>query len=424
MFDSPEDAEQAQQKLERQFAAQVAGSITTVVVPYDDNDPAGSVSAGNQALRRAKVAGRPAEPVWHLPVQALCASCGVELATQYRSGHPDDPAQYICETCYRKASVDWFGLFDELRSDIAQLFDVNRISLPNNAAEADTYAWDPRNYVAYLLADGNHMGKLFGCCRDRQALDTLSKGVTQATTWALADAVHGMLADQHPSWDRYEMPCLPLIMGGDDLFVLLPAPWAYDVAARFCTAYEDQLQPVVDDLYTHRRLVDSAQPDQTPRATTGVATVICKANYPYKLAHQHGDSILEEVKDHAKRANRSMLAVDLITGSETTGNAYRPTPQILSPQDVQQLLTWRFGLKDIASRTLERLRLLLASGSERDLNIWLKRIEQVSANSHILITDARAELGDGCLLELLNHWDFAHDLTKKPEDYAMGRVEA
>ena len=51
-------------------------------------------------------------------------------------------------------------------------------------------------------------------------------------------------------WSREKkewlVPVLPLILGGDDLFALIPAPYALDFARRFCLAYEEQLKKLVD----------------------------------------------------------------------------------------------------------------------------------------------------------------------------------
>lgn len=438
VFVSESDALWAQRELERQFLHEVAGTITTVVVRYDDNDPAGSVSAGNQALRRTKVAGRPAEPVWHLPVQALCASCGVELATRYEVLYEGEEGRYACDICREKARERRKALtamFHVLRDKVKEsrveepddFLAVKAVYLPDKPDDADTYAWDARNYVVYMLADGNHMGRLFGGCQDRDALRLLSEKMNDATEQALAGAIYRMrpMSGERAKWDD-KLPGLPLIMGGDDLFALLPASWAYDVAASFCRIYEGELQPVLDELDQADRLImlDRNKVRVKPLATIGVAMVICKATYPYKLAYQHGEDLLDRAKEQAKLDKASRLSVDLITGSDIATYERRAEPLVLAPDEAFALLNWRLDLNSVPSRTLERLRKLLAQGKDAGLDVWLKRIRQVDKENHKQITLALQELGDKRLLELLNHWDFAHDLTKKPEDYVMGRGEA
>ena len=59
----------------------------------------------NAALRQAKRMGRATQSTSHLPHIALCASCGIELATTFEQRHSDERANYLCDTCREKASI-------------------------------------------------------------------------------------------------------------------------------------------------------------------------------------------------------------------------------------------------------------------------------------------------------------------------------
>ena len=57
------------------------------------------------------------------------------------------------------------------------------------------------------------------------------------------------------------IPVLPLILGGDELFALIPAPWALDFALSFCRAYEQEMRKVYGD-------EDIELEQQVPQPTT------------------------------------------------------------------------------------------------------------------------------------------------------------
>lgn len=430
VFASREDALAAGRWLEREFMQRISGTITVAPpVEYDKHDSRASIRAGNQALRAAKLAGRAPEPEWHNPLQAICASCGVELAGKFWAEYPEESPQYLCVTCREKARADWFDLFKDFRQALSHSQGGGWVHLPELAVEADTYArgWDPRNYVAYMLADGNHMGKLFDYC-NAEGTKRLSEAVTDITTQSLADATYGMMY-QKPGWTDI-MPCLPLIIGGDDLFVLMPAPWAYDVAARYCVAYTEGMQQKVNQLHTDGHLVNEDDPNNhVPQVSVGVAIVICKATYPYKLAHQHGERLLEAAKDAAKRSGipeqdippRSMLTVDLITGSDVTGGVQRHTPEIYDVATTGRVLEWRYNLREVANRTLEDLRFQFSEHLDelktQSIEPALSRVREVAPKSHSMLMQAIGELGPRSVFDLLNHWDFAYDLRIVRENY-------
>ena len=144
--------------------------------------------------------------------------------------------------------------------------------------------------MAYLVADGNEMGKLFDKC-DREQMTKLSKGLECVMREALAKPTKKamkLIEDR----DQF-IPVFPLILGGDDLFALIPAPWALDFALQFCQEYEARMRNLLQEL---------GFGEETP--TVSAAVVICKDKHPHRLAHETGEQCLKEAKRLSKRLAR------------------------------------------------------------------------------------------------------------------------
>ncbi len=262
-------------------------------VPWDGTP--GTFPAANDAARaglaRAKRAGRGAAMVEIGPHMAICASCGVEQATLYTDLEERADGQdqnYVCRTCRLKAQ--------ERRSSRSQFLSRfedavvaqggARLRCPHTAE--DIADWDPRGYVAYLIADGNKMGKVFSSCPNPETLKKLSESMTDVLRESLAEPTLKLLNTQpgqkRSVRSRAHLSVLPLILGGDDLFVLLPAPYALDFARSFCRAFAGRMK---EQLNTQGLPGDPSM---------SAAVVICKAKYPHTLVHKHGHALLERAK--------------------------------------------------------------------------------------------------------------------------------
>jgi len=262
------------------------------------------------------------------------------------------------------------------------------------------------------------------------------------------------------------LPLQPLILGGDDCFALLPAPCALDYARRFCQAFEEAMREEFQ-----KRKLDSLGPPPTMSA----AVVICKASYPYRLAHQRGEQLLKAAKRFTKgiaRAEsgtpRSVVNFEVILGnaigSAEAGGHYRPsmrpywiTSQGLSDQaraagvSLEALLDARWQLQVLPAKRRSELRDLYAlpvlPEKPDDLPRWDARLvrlrdrlalgdgQQVAELTNCLRTlgsgndrDApgywRLLLREGeetvsaqGLPDVLEAWDYALDLAREPNKY-------
>ncbi len=493
LFEAPDDS-QAKNKAEKfgndlaELYRRVTGGNLTVAepVPYNGDFRAASQQA-QEKLRDAKNRGDVPATAVHLPYLAFCASCGITIAVRRHKRHRDERENYYCDSCLRKekerdAEVEklkeesnkggFLGLFYEAVSSACESEDLTNVPEvpPQDADDIAVFDLTGRRYVAYLLADGNGMGAWFSACLDEQSMKSLSSALPETLRTSLAASCPALFRQIEKKNKKQILPVLPLILGGDDLFALLPAPWAIDFAARFCREYEKQMKEKLSEL-------NLLEGDNVPTITAAV--VICKANYPHMLAHRLGEELLEEGKqlargreahpDTNKRARVSVLNFALVTGNEvgrpvTEESArYRPAacPYFVTHNirgglkdagiSVRWLLQHRFHLSKLpGKRRAEFERLyddITSVESEDELKEqwrprWealLNRIRRTDAQIGDAVEEALKELGEGTKPELaywkpfdrwpgkgfwghgfpdlLTIWDYAYDLDKDASEY-------
>lgn len=438
----------------------ITGGTLTVapLVPWSGNEEEfwKANKTSRVLLNLAKRAGGSPVAGEHLPYAAFCASCGVALADTYASlpGQEARRGNYVCPTCREKAEVDV-----TLRAEFRKGLGPDRyFEIPREAER--TAIWDSRGYVAYIVADGNSMGANFGQCRTRADLKTLSDGLTEAVMQSLGMPAQGLIAraDEYQK-NITDVPTLPLIVGGDDIFVRLPAPYALDFALRFCQQYEARVGALV------RRVNPAAH------ATVGVAVVICKAKYPHYLAHRYGETLLGEAKQLSKQWARlghahSCVNFGIFLGSrlaEGDFGAAKPEyqssakPYWIGASDpdmglcLDQLIAARYALRSLPRGRLAQLEALFAAENlpqgatpeatahwQTQLERLLGRVKSRSEKQHAALESVVAELGGDWfypwrkvtrpsrgggafrahgLPDLLEAWDYALDMSKQRTAY-------
>ena len=187
------------------------------------------------------------------------------------------------------------------------------------------------------------------------------------------------------------IPVLPLILGGDDLFALIPAPWALDLAGCFCRVYEKARI----DLF-ERLGIEDVLP------TVSVAVVICKSNHSYTLAYEAGQAKLKEAKQFSKRrvisvgSFSSMVNFEVVLGGRLLPGLADDERQLRRPTlrpyqatggqgdeqglPLQDLVDERWELRHIPRKRLVELRNLYDNPDSYDnnnLDVWTAKLERV-----------------------------------------------
>jgi hypothetical protein len=397
-----EEAEQFGAWLAEEYRQELGGSLT-VAPPQPLDDFPTANQAAHAVLRRTKQhhVGCVATP--QTPFTAFCASCGTGLAVVHKSFHKNERGSYLCADCQRKAAERTNSGADTFLRPFTELISS---SFTAEDIEDEISKFDPRGYVAYLVADGNNMGRVFGECPDRQTLHKLSRQMLPTARESLA-AVTLELMKEEKYWEKStSAPLLPLILGGDDIFVLLPAPWGVAFAARFAQVYQEKMKELLEGLHLNK-----VEP------SLAVAVVICKAKHPYYLAYQRGEELLAQAKEFSKRCaweaahnpNEHIPACinfEVILGHNLAGQAapsgkYRATlqPYFVDKDvpdwglDIHKLLELRSKMRLLPRKRLMQIRahfdLLAHLGtSPNDHLAWKKALQEIIARAIEVAGDA------------------------------------
>ena len=467
LFDTEKDALAFGDKLAEVYRRATGGTLS-IAEPVPVNGNFGAISEqAEENLRRAKRWHKGWQEQPHLPYMAFCVSCGIGIAVAYRAYHEGEEAQYLCESCLNKGlerPIGKLGKFlEDFFAEVVGVDGLKQADWPGRQKRRgrdeidpleDVADYDPRRYVAYLLADGNDMGKAFSSCQTPEQMRALSTGLSKVVYKALAEPTQTIM-QKNPLDDRPDfIPVLPLIMGGDDLFALIPASWAIDFAQRFCQAYEQGM----------RELFDEIELQDVPAPTVSATVVICKSKHPYRLAHEAGEIRLKEAKRVGKRLildeqqPGSTVNFEVVLGGrlviESSTGTMRPTLRPYWVDDsipqgwglpVKRLIEQRYELRDIPNKRLSELRDLYddppASSKKEDLDTWQARLNRLRTRigrkeAHKAALDTvLAELGGGDsswyrvdrhpedawhghgLPDLLEVWNFALCLDKGRQEY-------
>lgn len=409
-----EKVEIIKKDLRQRFEQEIGGSITITHVKYNSVETV--IQDGNKTLRRAKLEGNTSEPVWHSPYHAICASSGEELAVAYQKpvDLPSERERYLGKLTLKKAKVDAkIAISRELRDALTSTTGLPTIAVHDQATETETYAWDTKQYIAYLVADGNRMGSYFNKCSTTE-LRQLSSEIGKITLKAFADSIMCLIKrseelSEEKGFGKDTLPVLPLISGGDDLFVLMPAPWAVDVAIAFSKAYQEGMSA---------ELRSMSLLSEQENATTGVAVVICKATYPYRTAYQYAHELLGKAKRRAKEVNHSCLIVDFVVGSDTLATSNRMEPKPHTFEEAKYFVEHRFELLGLPSHILHQIEATLIQ--KQETTPIVERVKQLYPR--LEYADAlQVALSDPCRLrELLKLWDFCYDMGRQRDEYRTG----
>jgi hypothetical protein len=416
------------------YALEIGGLLTAEVAARGDATTDGTLADDAfRAIQRAKAHGDPPAAAVSFPYLQPCDSCArAPAACRVPVGNGE--TQELCGVCATRRDLrdDYRDRFlDKLRiaagggsAEVRAL--VDRIgNLPEDADHVGTL--DGRGRVAYLLADGNGFGVLFAeAARRDDGFATLGQlsttvaaageGALVAATLALLEAHPGAALRRRDSRSREDgdlaTPVLPLITGGDDVFALVPAPWAFFFAQKFAAAFAGRFAE--DE--TVRGLLDGRS------VTLACALVFCKATFPYRFAHHVGEQALGAAKRTAKGLEGGLSVVRGVEVRATVhGNGSGPAGEYgdfaldgpPAPRaSVAGLLEARTALHPLPGKRRHQVEALYGS-AERGSRGWQRRREWVVARSGDPVLrevldrlDAKADAGGTPVVDLLHLWDY------------------
>jgi hypothetical protein len=169
-----------------------------------------------------------------------------------------------------------------------------------------------RAWLAVVHADGNNLGKLIQKLLPKLPAQKLKEGYRQFSlkleeaTQAAAQAAYQLLLDRLPEKERDEikggnrkLPIRPVVIGGDDLTVILRAEHAVAFTEAYLSAFEDQTKQLFHAYAKEFNVLEYFEHGLT--ACAGIAIV--KPKYPFHYAADLAEELCSWTKKIAKKVN-------------------------------------------------------------------------------------------------------------------------
>lgn len=191
----------------------------------------------------------------------------------------------------------------------------SEIKWPNNfekqAKEDLRFPLGTRQLVALIHADGNGLGEILRVLKDacKNAGDetytalytTFSQGISKATVEATKQATAKCLMPYCN--EHYVIPARPLVLGGDDLSIIVRADLAVDFTCAFLIAFKESSREQMAQLkalFKQHNLSENA--NKLPNYLTACAGIVfMKASQPFYSASHLADGLCKRAKSYSRR---------------------------------------------------------------------------------------------------------------------------
>ncbi|MFA0781639.1 Cas10/Cmr2 second palm domain-containing protein [Fervidibacter sacchari] len=276
----------------------------------------------------------------------------------------------------------------------------------------------PRGYMGYIEADGNRFGELLKALKDGiknksnkeqlQAYQKFSDLLKETTQEALIDALMEVLKGQElaQQGDKTILPFRVLLLGGDDILLVIQAQYALTFAEAFCRLFQEKARRKFSQ-------EPSLQGVEFPDFTMSAGVVIAHHNLPFLSLHRMASELLKSAKRRswkAKQEGQEIGAVDfqVVTGSNIedlktlrrevytvrdgtqellmTGRPYLVSPNE-GENELRQLLEVVESLKGRVARSrLKELGDIMRQGRQRGnfaFSRWFLRLDNEEAQKAI-----------------------------------------
>lgn len=292
-------------KVTRRAAEEAPGlSITGAIVALPARDKASVYNAIKLAHERFN-ANRDSMPTPHqrfamLPFCQPCATSG--LPAQELDGN--EVGHAAVSRAKTRAADAWFTRIRRVfRNGGEGLFIAN-------GADQLEKDFDGLSWLGVVFSDGNGLGQIMmrfhEWIKDADYLSTYRDFsveldvATEAAFYAACRALADMQATQGMKWGGRRLPVVPLLLGGDDLTVLVHGNYALPFTRAFLDAFEveTEKQP------TLARIAKEAL--TAGRLSAGAGVAVVKKHFPFHSAHNLAEQLLKS----AKQAKQHVLQAD------------------------------------------------------------------------------------------------------------------
>lgn len=192
-----------------------------------------------------------------------------------------------------------------------------------DSAAAKVFPFDGQHMrrVALLHADGNGIGAVFqravNGLKSGHSIHGLSRAIAKATRTAVHQAMEQTALKAVSKGGV--VPCRPILLGGDDLTLILRADLALAFARVFLGAFEANTLAVMKDFF-----------DSKSGLTAKVGVVFLAPNQPFGSAHR----LCENLAKTAKHESRSQIAYWRLTASAIPHSAKEIAATTMGPTGI------------------------------------------------------------------------------------------
>jgi CRISPR/Cas system-associated protein Cas10 (large subunit of type III CRISPR-Cas system) len=324
-------------------------SITAVTeqieLPQLNSDFKAIVKRLSNKLKQAKEE-KKAFPVYEvIPYARRCGSCGIRPANVIDNDSPDKP--YLCKSCkmkrekgkgekseFLKKFMDFLEKVPENHKSLdsiinkckEQKINYNNLKSPKDLEDIE----DENGYIGVIYADGNEIGAIIEELDSPGDFVEFSDKLYNITEKSVFSAIAEYI---NPS-EAGILPFEIISIGGDDVFIILPANIALQVTNQLCKNLKDKTE-------------NSGMP-QMKDITFSVGVTIAKSNFPIYYIYDLVNQLLKNAKKTAKKdPNNMKTAIDFMVfksqGGEISNiNDYRE--QILTDHKERGSLNQEFTL--------------------------------------------------------------------------------
>lgn len=217
---------------------------------------------------------------------------------------------------------------------------------PNNfeedAKESKKFPLGKRSLIGLVHADGNGLGEILrlldkACekAADDTYIDlyqTFSAGITKATVAAAQQASKTVLQPNHVS---HVLPARPLVLGGDDLSIIIRADLALPFTQEFLVAFKQTSQTeiaLLKDKFSEYNLASFAE--NLPDYLTACAGIVfMKASQPFYSAYSLAEGLCKRAKNYS-RQHKKQETSDKVSIIPSSIAFYKVNDSVLEDIDV------------------------------------------------------------------------------------------
>ena len=260
-----------------------------------------------------------------LPIGRRCQSCGKRMASE----EDKTREEVLCEVCYIKRSrgprekLRFLEEFDKwIREDGLEIENILN-KFPEDLKELTK---ESEGYMAFIYADGNDIGSLL----EKASSPTHYRHIAEELHKGTKDSIFGAVFDVFGKerLEKFEkLPFEIINIGGDDITLIIAAPFAFKFSKLFLECFEDNMKKLNKEL--------------NEKITISLGMVICKKDYPVYFAEKIAESLLKDAKRRAKEGNGSCISYLYLTTSIATENGVEIIKEVYENEDKKIRLTMR-----------------------------------------------------------------------------------